>query len=153
MRGVIAVQSREIKERNEKVKQWLWQYRDAKKEVRRLEEELQELIELQESCGAIQYSDMPKGGGSQSDLSDGISMKEELWCKISEAKRKRDVELKKIESIIDRLENANEREVMTYRYIRSMSWEQICVKIDKKWTQVHRYHAKALEQIKKYINF
>lgn len=147
------MQSKEIKERNEKVKQWLWQYRDAKKEVRRLEEELQELIELQESCGAIQYSDMPKGGGSQSDLSDEMSRREELWRKISKARYKRIMEFKKIKTVIDRLENANEREVMTYRYIRSMSWEQICVKIDKKWTQVHRYHAKALEQIKKYINF
>lgn len=147
------MQNKEIKERNEKVKQWLWQYRDAKKEVRRLEEELQELIELQESCRAIQYSDMPKGGRSQRDLSDEMSRREELWRKISKARYKRITEFKKIKTVIDRLEDANEREVMTYRYICSMSWEQICIKIDKKWTQVHRYHAKALEQIKKYINF
>lgn len=147
------MQSKKIKERNEEVKQWLWRYRDAKKEVKRLEEELQELIELQKNCGAIRYSDMPKGGGSQSDLSDYVVKQEEIWKKIHKARYKRIVVFDEIRNVINRLPNVNEREVMTYRYLRSMSWEQICDKIDKKWAQVHRYHARALEETEKYINF
>lgn len=148
MGGVIAVQSREIKERNEKVKQWLWQYRDAKKEVRRLEEELQELIELQESCGAIQYSDMPKGGGSQSDLSDEMAKREKIWRKICKARYKRIMVFEKVKSVIDCLPTVEQRMIMSYRYLRLMDWEKICVKTGYSWKHVHRFHAKALEEIK-----
>lgn len=145
--------NKEQREQNEKVKQWLWRYRDAKKDIQRLEEELQELIELQKSCGAIQYSDMPKESGSQSDLSDYIVKREQIWKKIQKARYKGIVIFNEIRNIINRLPNVDEREVMTYRYLRSMPWEQICNKIDKKWAQVHRYHARALEETKKYINF
>ena len=53
----------EIKKQNEQVKAWLWRYREARKDVRRWEEELAELVGMQESASAIRYSDMPKGGG------------------------------------------------------------------------------------------
>lgn len=148
MGRVMAMQSKEIKERNEKVKQWLWQYRDAKKEVRRLEEELQELIELQESCRAIQYSDMPKGGGSQRDLSDEMVKHEKIWRKICKARYKQIIVFEKVKSAIDRLPTADQRTVMSYRYLRLMDWEKICIKTGYSWKHVHRFHAKALEEIK-----
>ncbi len=142
------MQNKEIKERNEKVKQWLWQYRDAKKEVRRSEEELQELIELQESCRAIQYSDMPKGGRSQSDLSDEMVKHEKIWRKICKARYKQIIVFEKVKSAIDRLPKADQRTVMSYRYLRLMDWEKICIKTGYSWKHVHRFHAKALEEIK-----
>lgn len=145
------MQSREIKERNEKVKQWLWQYRDAKKEVRRLEEELQELIELQESCRAIQYSDMPKGGRSQSDLSDEMSRREELWRKILKARYKRIVEFKKIKTVIDRLPNTDERAVMSYRYLKSYDWGVVSAKSNMELRKAYRTHGKALMHIYNFL--
>lgn len=41
----------------DQVKEWLWRYRESKKDLRRLEEEFAELVEMQESTGAIQYSE------------------------------------------------------------------------------------------------
>lgn len=108
------MQNKEIKERNEQVKQWLWRYREAKKDVRRLEEELQELIESQESCGAVEYSDMPKGGGAQSDLSDYMVKRECIWKKIHKARYKRLCVFQEIKNAIERLPTADEREVMSY---------------------------------------
>lgn len=142
------MQSKEIKERNEKVKQWLWRYRDAKKEVRRLEEELEELTESQESTGAIGYSDMPKGSGNQTDLSDYIVQKEKIRRKLHKAKYKNLQILEEVKSAIDRLPTADQRTVMSYRYLKLMNWEKICIKTGYSWKHVHRFHAKALEEIK-----
>ena len=139
----------DIKERNDQVKQWLWRYREAKKDLRRLEEELHELIVTQESTGAIEYSDMPRGGGSQSDLSDYIVKREKVRRKIHKARYKRIAVFQEIKNAIERLPTADQREVMSYRYLKIMNWEEICVKVGKSWkTVVFDLHGKALRNIK-----
>lgn len=141
--------SESIKERNDEVKQWLWRYREAKKDVRRFEAELQELVEAQEGTGAIEYSDMPKGGGSQADLSDYMVEREKAWRKIHKSRYKRIVIFQEIKNAIEMLPTADEREVMSYRYLRLMSWEEICVKIGKSWKAVvFDLHGRALRNIK-----
>ena len=140
-----------IKKQNEQIKAWLWRYREARKDVRRWEEELAELVGMQESASAIRYSDMPKGGGGQADLSDEMVEREKLWRKIQKARYKRIRVFAEIKNAIERLPTADEREVMSYRYLELMSWEQICVKIEKEWAQTHRIHSRALENILKYV--
>lgn len=149
----VEVDSREIRERNEQVKQWLWRYREAKKDVRRYENELHELIETQESTGAIEYSDMPKGGGSQSDLSDYMVKRDEAWKRIMKARYKRIVVFQEIKNVIEQLPSADEREIMSCRYIqlngyKAKSWEEVCVITNHEWAQAHRIHAKALKNIR-----
>lgn len=139
--------NKEQREQNKKVKQWLWQYRDAKKDIRRLEEELQELIELQKSCCAIQYSDMPKGSGSQRDLSDYIVKQEQIWKKIQKARYRRIMVFGEIRNVINRLPNVDEREVMTYRYLRQHDWNTVAAKCNVELRQVHRLHGRALIHI------
>lgn len=138
-----------IKDRNDRVKQWLWRYREAKKDVRRLEEELKELVETQESCGAIEYSDIPKSGCSKSDLSDYMIEREKIKRKIYKARYKRIMVFQEIKNAIERLPSADEREVMSCRYLSLMTWEQICVKIEKSWKAVvYDIHSKALRDLK-----
>ena len=147
------VDSREIRERNDQVKQWLWRYREAKKDVRRYENELHELIETQESTGAIEYSDMPKGSGSQSDLSDYMVKRDEAWKRIMKARYKRIVVFQEIKNVIEQLPSADEREIMSCRYMqlngcKAKSWEEVCVITNHEWAQAHRIHAKALKNIR-----
>lgn len=144
--------NKEIRERNEKVKQWLWRYRDAKKDVNRYEMELRELTELQSGPKAIQYSDMPKRSGNQSDLSDYMIKQENVWKKIHKARYKRIVAFQDIKNAIERLPTADEREVMSCRYLqlnnlKEKSWEEICILTNHEWAQVHRIHARALKNI------
>lgn len=141
----------DIKERNEQIKAWMWRYREAKKDVRRWEEELSELIEMQESANAIQYSDMPKGGGGQADLSDEMVEREKVWKKLQKARYKRIKVFTEIKNVIEQLPTADEREVMSYRYLRLMTWEDICVKVNLSWRQTHYIHSRALENMGKYV--
>lgn len=144
--------SAKIRERNERVKQWLWRYREAKKDIRRLEEELRELMEIQESASAIGYSDMPKGSLDQSDLSDYLVEREKVWRKIQKARYKRIMVFQEIKGAIDRLPSADERMVMSCRYLelngyKEKSWEEICVITGYEWAKTHRIHAKSLNDI------
>lgn len=140
-----------MKKQNEQVKAWLWRYREARKDVRRWEEELAELVGMQESASAIRYSDMPKGGGGQADLSDEMVEREKLWRKIQKARYKRIRVFAEIKNAIERLPTADEREVMSYRYLELMSWEDICVIVSLSWRQTHYIHSRALENIKEYV--
>lgn len=136
--------SKDVKERNDKVKQWLWRYQEAKKDVRRFEAELQELIETQESTGAIEYSDMPKGGGGQSELSDYMVEREGLQQKIWDARYRQIVIFGEIHDAVEQLPSADEREVIVYRYIRLMRWDRIGEKMECDERQARRYHGNAL---------
>lgn len=141
------MENKDIKERNEQVKQWLWRYREAKKDVRRLEEELEELTESQESTGAIKYSDMPKGSGSQADLSDYMVEREKLWRKIHKARYKKIQIFKEVKNVIDRLPTADARFILSERYLKGKPWEKICVECDYEWAQMHRVHCRTLSKI------
>ena len=92
---------------------------------------------------------MPKGSLEQSDLSDYLVEREKVWRKIQKARYKRIMVFQEIKGAIDRLPSADEREVMSYRYLMLMTWEQICVEIGKSWKAVvFDLHSKALRNIK-----
>ena len=136
-----------VKKQNEHTKQWLWRYREAKKEVVAAEEQFAELVEMQNGAKAIQYSDMPKGSGSQADLSDMMAQRDKSWREVEEARHKQTQAFKEIWDTIHQLPVADEVAILTYRYIRMMKWENICLAVRKEWAQVHRHHARALRQI------
>lgn len=143
--------SAKIRERNERVKQWLWRYREAKKDIRRLEEELRELMESQESASAIGYSDMPKGSLDQSDLSDYLVEREKVWKKIQKARYRNAMIMNEIKNVIERLDTADEKYILSNRYLIGKSWEDICSECRYSWRQMHRIHCKSLGKIYDFI--
>ena len=52
-----------------------------------------------------------------------------------------------IEKAIDELKDGRERTVMRYRYISGLKWEEICVKANYSWRQIHYIHSRALKNI------
>lgn len=55
---------------------------------------------------------------------------------------------KEITDKIENMNNEDEKDVLTYRYIRRMSWEDVCVKLKHSWQHTHRIHKRALENFK-----
>lgn len=129
-------------------KEWLGRYLKSKRDLALLEEQYKELIGTQESTGAIEYSDMPKGSGNTSDLSNYMIARERIEEKYIHLKYKRITIGDEILTAINQLPLIEEREVMTCRYIHGMTWERICIKINRSWTQVvARLHSQALEDL------
>ena len=49
---------------------------------------------------------------------------------------------------IERMDNEDEKDVLMYRYIRLMKWEDIAVKMEYSWQHLHKIHARALHILK-----
>ncbi|WP_418715001.1 sigma factor-like helix-turn-helix DNA-binding protein [Blautia hydrogenotrophica] len=90
---------------------------------------------------------MPHGSGG-GDLSGYAARVDALERKIMKARYKRMQVFKEIRDHIERLEDENEKDVLVYRYVRNMKWEDIAVKMGYRWAQIHRIHARALKNLK-----
>lgn len=136
----------DIKAENDKKKEYLWGYQRAKRQLERLEEELTEL-RLDKMCPSVIQDGMPHASGGR-DLSGYAARVDALERKILKARYKRIQRFKEIRDRIERLEDENEKDVLVYRYIRGMKWEDIAVRTGYSWKQVHRFHSNALENFK-----
>lgn len=136
----------DLKEENEKKKEYLWGYQRAKRQLERLNEELLEL-KWEKRYPAVIQDGMPHGSGG-GDLSGYAARVDALERKIMKARYRRMQIFKEIRDHIERLEDENEKDVLVYRYIRNMKWEDIAVKMGYRWAQVHRIHARALKNLK-----
>lgn len=55
-----------------------------------------------------------------------------------------------VENVIGRVDDSLLRRVLTLKYMdeRKLTWEKICVEINYSWSQTHRLHSRALNQVK-----
>ncbi|MBS5631272.1 MAG: hypothetical protein KHX45_20720 [Clostridiales bacterium] len=132
---------------NEKKKVFLQNYQVAKRDVSRLEEQLAELRigKMSPSCD---IGDGLPHAHNATDLSVYAEKVDELEREIMEARYQRILAYQRVRSCIESLEDERGKMLLTYRYIRGLKWEEICVRMDYKWRQVHRIHAMALKNLK-----
>lgn len=133
----------DLKEENEKKKEYLWGYQRAVKAVERIEEELREL-KMSKIYPPTVNDGMPRGSGG-GDLSGYASRVDQMERKLKKARYLRIQKMKEITDRINALSSEEEKGVLTYRYIRKMKWEEIAVKLNHSWAGIHRLHAKALK--------
>lgn len=130
---------------NDKKKEYLEEYEQAVRQVERSEERLREL-RLAQICPPIIADGMPHATGG-----DDLSGYAALWDKERRKYQKaRYLRIKKCMEICDRIEqlcNEDEKDVLMYRYIRLMKWEEIENKMKFCRRQVNRIHNRALENL------
>ena len=81
-------------------------------------------------------------------MSDYATKKDELISKMMQARYMRVSTYTDIFQAIENAPNERERQVLTYRYIKCLKWEEIAVEMHVEWAQVHRIHANALKHFK-----
>lgn len=131
---------------NDKKKEYLKGYERAVRQMERCKERIQE-IRLSILPSAINTDGMPHGHNS-SDLSPYAVLLDQEERKYKRAMYKRAMKCKEITDRIEKLENEDEKDVLTYRYIQLLKWEDICVIMKHSWQHVHRIHSRALENLK-----
>jgi hypothetical protein len=132
---------------NEQKKEFLMSYQLAKRDVTRLEEQLAELRIGKMSPGCEIGDGLPHAHNA-TDLSGYAVKVDELEREIVAARYRRICAFEQVRNCIESLEDEREKLLLTYRYLRGLKWEEICVKMDYKWRQVHRIHARALKNLK-----
>lgn len=130
---------------NEEKKQFLWGYRDSLRRIERIKAEMEELRAMRANISA-------GGGGAgrkgyKNDLSGCIAKldtlekdKEKELCNMVQSHER-------IEKAISNLEDEQEREVLLYRYIKGLDWQEIAEKMAYSKRQIHRFHGRALEHL------
>ena len=46
------------------------------------------------------------------------------------------------------MEDEREKDLLTYRYLRGLKWEEVAVRMDYSWQHTHKVHSRALENLK-----
>lgn len=131
-----------IQEENEQKKEYLKSYRRAIKREQDILDEIQRL-RLDKMFPSVVNDGMPHGS-SHSDLSDYIAILDEQIDLLKEERLEKVRCYQKIERQIRQMENEDEQEVLRLRYILGMKWEEVAVKMDYSWRQIHRIHSAAL---------
>ncbi len=134
------------KTENEIKKEYLLGFQKISRQLARLENELAE-IRLNKYCPSCISDGMPHASGC-SDLSSYMAKVDELEKKILKKKYHRLQKQQEIRNRIERMEDENEKDVLTYRYLGGMKWEDIAVKMGYTWQHIHRIHSSALKNFK-----
>lgn len=135
------------REENEQKKEYLMGYQRASRQLARLQEELYEL-RMNKIAPSATHDGMPHSVGG-SDLSAYAAKVDELEKKIMKARYRKIQKFKQIRDRIEGMSNENEKDVLVYRYIRGMKWEDIAVKMGYTWQHVHKIHSRALKNFKR----
>lgn len=129
-------------EENEAKKEYLKGYEKAVRQMERSELKILE-IRNNKMYPSIIIDDMPHGTG-QNDLSSYAAAVDQEERKNMKARYQRIKLCKEITDKIERLDNEDEKDVLMYRYIKLLKWEDICVKMGFSWRRIHYIHSNAL---------
>ena len=131
---------------NGEKKSILLEYRAIERRINRLVDE-KAAWNAKATATTSSFSDMPRSGGGSDKIQTTVE-------KIIEIEEKLDHEIdalvdlrNRIEAAVEKLEDGRLRDVMRYRYIDGMKWEQIAVEMHYSYMQVCRLHGKALLEI------
>lgn len=131
---------------NGEKKSILLEYRAIERRINRLIDE-KGAWNAKATATTSSFSDMPRSGGGSDKIQTTVE-------KIIEIEEKLDHEIdalvdlrNRIETAVEKLEDGRLRDVMRYRYIDGMKWEQIAVEMHYSYMQVCRLHGKALLEI------
>lgn len=136
----------EVKAENEKKKWYLRSYIRACRQQNRIEEDIKAL-RLDKMCPSVVLDNMPHGSGGK-DLSDYIVRLDKLERKYLKQRYRRIAVRTEIRDKIEHMEDENEKDVLTLRYIQNVDWKDICIKMGYSWQHVHRIHSEALKNFK-----
>ncbi len=124
------------------------------KQYKRLDERIDRLLEEKEKWRtraekmSPTISDMPHGGNGENQIENAI-------CKMLDCDREATKDIDKlvdlgreIKSHIEKMEDETLQLLLLYRYIDGHTFEEIAVKMNYSWRQVHRLHSDALMEFK-----
>lgn len=129
-------------------KERLRNYQNIKKEREQLRHHLEELET------ALYYPKVQQLTGMPSNHVNGVNPQEELAIRHIELQDKYNAKLAElydeqlaIEQAIESLDGVK-RQLLRYRYIDDLPWEEVCVRLNYSWRQTHRLHGAALLELR-----
>lgn len=125
---------------------FLRRYRDAKRTLRCLLEELQQ---LQADAASVSQalSGMPSGGGDGQAIPRAVERISAAEIRLASAYGAALAELNWVKGAIDTVPDPLRRDILTRRYILGQRWERIAADIDRDLRWVLRLHHRAVDEL------
>ena len=127
---------------NEEKKQYLRRYQAAKRRVKVIQEEIEELRSSKTSPVGL-GDGLPHGSGT-SDLSGYAARWDELVRELEAEKEMQMVTYREIRQQISMVPDPTEQEILSRRYLLGQSWEKISVEVNYDYRYVLKVHGRAL---------
>lgn len=136
-----------------KVKDYLQRYRDARREIARVQAEIEEVRSQAERI-TPRYGLEPRGSGADHDKIGTVLARAEVYEKELRL-READAMTLCVETIgfIDRIPSAESRLILTLRYINLLSWREIEERMYLSERSVFRVHGRALREAQEILDF
>ena len=131
---------------NEQKKEYLNQYRNHVRKIKRIESDLEEIRTMK--CHPSVNNDGMPHGGNNSDLSGYAALLDEKERELDRERYLRIKSYTEINTQIELLENETERDLLHYRYIKGMAWWKVAEELECSEREVYRKHGKALKNFK-----
>lgn len=126
---------------NKEKKKFLWGYRDSLRQVERLKAEIEELHTMRAVSAGGSSTDRK---GWKSDLSGRMVRLEDLRKEKEKELRNMVRSHEQIERAINSLEDAQEKDVLFYRYIKGLDWREVAKKMHYSERWILKIHGRAL---------
>lgn len=129
-------------------KETLKGYRNIKLERDRLAAMIDEVEAVLYGPRAQRLDGMPRGGSRPGSAVEDAAIKHaELLEKYRQKVAELSAALADIERAIEVLE-PRERTLIRLHYAQGLTWEEVCVAMNYGWSQIHRIHASALQNLR-----
>lgn len=127
--------------------EWLKSYRALDGKIESMTEQLQ-VWNARATKITATISQEPKAAGSGDQLQRCIDQICELQTEIAQEMDKLRKRKQQIETAIRGLSEKSYQDILWYRYIQGMTFEEIAIKMSYSWRQVCRKHKNAVEKLK-----
>lgn len=130
-------------------KERLRNYRDLIKEREQIKQKIENIEAALYSPHGQKLTGMPTGGRQDNDRREDLIEKRRTLLEHYQAKEAAlAAEQLSIEQAIDAL-SYRKRTLLRLYYIDRLTWEEVCIKMNYSWRQIHRIHSNALKDLKK----
>lgn len=127
--------------------EWLKSYQAHDRKIEILTEELSRWNARATKITAG-FSSEPKASGSGDKLQKCVEKICEIQSEITQEMVSLKERKKEIEEAIKMLKEKSEEDILWYRYIKGMTFEEIAVQMNYSWRQVYRKHRISVEKLK-----
>lgn len=135
-----------VKNENNRKKEYLRGYRKHGKRINRIEAEIEEIRSMK-MYPSMNNDGMPRGS-NQNDLSSYAAILHEREEELYQEGVKQVQVYKDIAYKIEKIDNQDERDVLFYRYIKGFDWWKIAQIMDYSESWIYELHGNALKKIK-----
>jgi len=134
-------------ETRQEAKRFLSQYQSIIKKMKVLKIEWDE-ANTDYGVSAVEMTGMPSGSSGKTSINERITFKRlEINSQLKALKEQQLETLQGILNVINSIDDANEQDLLTLRYLKGMTWEAIAMDLNYSWRHTHRIHKQALNHV------